>query len=137
MSRHRRPPRRAPWIAGGAAVLVLGGAGTWLLLESNGHTPDSAATAPERVPIKSEAIGNTRATDPHLSALDTVGDIQTDRDPDIPLPQAGALHGPPHGGRLAYRSSPAADAHVPSNQTSAVGNATPSDQTFAAGNAAA
>lgn len=86
----------------------------------------------ERVPIKSEAIGNTRAAHPHLGALDTVGDIQTDRDPDVPLPQAGALHGPPDSGRLAYRSSPAADAHVPSDHTSAAGDARATDPTTTA-----
>lgn len=99
------------------------------------HTP-LRGDGTERVPIKSEAIGNTRATHPHLSTLDTVGDIQTDRDPDIPLPQAGALHGPPDDGPLTYRSSPAADAHVPTDQTSAVGDTPPTDQTSTASIAA-
>jgi cytoskeletal protein RodZ len=43
MNRHRRSPRRAPWIAGGAAVLVAGGigAGIWVLV-----TPDHEAPRP-------------------------------------------------------------------------------------------
>lgn len=39
MNRHRRPPRRTPWIAGGALILALGGVGVWALVTQDGDTP--------------------------------------------------------------------------------------------------
>lgn len=39
MNRHRRTPRRTPWIAGGAVVLALGGVGVWALVTQEGDTP--------------------------------------------------------------------------------------------------
>lgn len=59
MSRHRSPPRRAPWIVGGAAVLVAGGLGIWGLTASDGGSPrptpsvSSALSLPTLDPLPS------------------------------------------------------------------------------------
>ncbi|MEY7977450.1 hypothetical protein AB8O53_14180, partial [Streptomyces pilosus] len=45
MNRHRRPPRRAPWVAGGAAVLVLGGIGVWVWVAQDDGTPSPTPSA--------------------------------------------------------------------------------------------
>ena len=45
MNRHRRPPRRAPWIAGGAAALVLGGVGVWVWVAQDDGTPSPRPSA--------------------------------------------------------------------------------------------
>ncbi|MBK3640863.1 hypothetical protein [Streptomyces sp. MBT33] len=91
------------------------------------HTPLSGDGS-ERIHIKSGTVENTRAAaHPHISAFDAAGDTQADRAPDIPLPQAGALHAPPDhspgGDRPAYDPATAADAHVPSAHTYSAGAA--------------
>lgn len=94
------------------AVAGIGGEHTRLSGDGSEHTP-----------IKSGTVGNTRAAHLHLSAFDT----RTQRDHNIPLPQAGALHeppdSPPAGGRPAYHPATAADTHVPSTHTSPAGAA--------------
>lgn len=85
MSRHRRPPRRVPWIAGGVAVLAMGGLGVWTLVAQDGGTPDPTPSASANLSVPT--LNPLPPWTPHPRASDKAGPTT-----DIPAPKPTMSH---------------------------------------------
>ncbi|MDU0301766.1 hypothetical protein NUG23_15445, partial [Streptomyces sp. PAL114] len=115
MNRHRRPPRRAPWIAGGAAVLLLGGVGVWAWVAQDDGTPSPTPSASHdlSLPTLGPLPTLTSETSPSGTAeptpTGTGAPVPTASRPGRPAePSRGSTPGPvpPGQGRTASPGAP-------------------------------